>query len=267
MLAQRLPGLLPRLDSSESIEVALLRASLGMERLISDVPPFRAPHHSATRAALVGGGSGLPTPGEISLAHHGVLFLDELAEFPRGHLDALRQPLEEGRVAISRQGSSVTFPARFQLVGAANPCPCGYYCDRRRPCDCGEATRARYRQRISGPMLDRFDLSVWVDRVEIDDFKSGDGESSAVISKRVFEARSVQRDRRRLNRDLSNKNLERISLRTVDSPLLVMALEKGNLTARGAVKVRRVARTIADLSGVEISESHVAEALGLRGVW
>lgn len=267
MLSQRLPGLLPRLDDEASIEVALIRASVGMDRPISDVPPFRSPHHSATRAALVGGGSGTPTPGEISLAHRGVLFLDELAEFPRANLDALRQPLEDGRVVISRQGASSEFPARFQLVGATNPCPCGYLGDRRRPCECSQGAKDRYRQRVSGPMVDRFDLSVWVNRVETDDFRRDQGESSAEIAKRVLIARRVQDERGFLNRDLSNKELDRVSVKTVDSSILVTALETGTLTARGSVRVRRVARTIADLQGDVLGATHISEALGLRGLW
>ncbi|HEY5890918.1 MAG TPA: ATP-binding protein, partial [Acidimicrobiia bacterium] len=224
-------------------------------------------HHSATRAALVGGGSGHPTPGEISLAHHGVLFLDELAEFPRAHLDALRQPLEEGRVLISRQGVSAVFPSRFQLVGASNPCPCGYFGDRRKPCSCTDGVRTRYRQRVSGPLLDRFDLSVWVNRVEVADFREDLGESTSVISNRVSGARHVQLDRHCLNRDLNGDQLDRVAMKTVDSRAIVASLEKGAITARGAVRVRRVARTIADLSGEPVDETHISEALTLRGVW
>jgi magnesium chelatase family protein len=267
MLAQRLAGLLPRLDDEAAIEVALIQASVGLQRPISDVPPFRAPHHSATRAALVGGGSGQPTPGEISLAHRGVLFLDEMAEFPRSHLDALRQPLEEGRVLISRQGVSALFPSRFQLVGASNPCPCGYFGDRRRPCSCSENVRARYRQRVSGPLFDRFDLSVWVSQVEVADFRNNAGEASSPISKRVDGARAAQWERGTLNRDLSGTRLDWVVMKTLDSRSLVANLEKGTLTARGAVRVRRVARTIADLEGEDVKEGHIAEALSLRGVW
>lgn len=267
MLAQRLSGLLPRLDDNAAIEVALVRASLGMSRLISDIPPFRAPHHTATRAALVGGGSGLPTPGEISLANLGVLFLDELAEFPRSHLDALRQPLEDGRVVISRQGVSATFPARFQLVGASNPCPCGYYGDHRRPCVCSESQRSRYRQRISGPMLDRFDLSVKVNRVEVGDLETNEGEPSSSVASRVASARNIQSHRRVLNRDLRGKALDHATVRITASPLLVSALELGTLTARGAVRVRRVARTIADLDGGTVTEAQLGEALAMRVAW
>jgi magnesium chelatase family protein len=267
MLARRLPGLLPRLDDAEAIEVALVRASLGMTKLVSNVPPFRAPHHSATRAALVGGGSGMPTPGEISLAHNGVLFLDELAEFPRSHLDALRQPLEEGNVLISRQGVSSLFPARFQLVGASNPCPCGYYGDRRKPCVCTESVRSRYRQRISGPMLDRFDLSVKVNRVEANDFEGAPSEATRPISLRVQSARQLQASRGILNRDLGVNALDEVSVRTSKSRLLVASLESGHLTARGAVRVRRVARTVADLEGASVTDSHLAEALAMRLAW
>lgn len=267
MLARRLPGLLPRLDDRAAIEVALIRASAGIHSVVSNLPPFRAPHHSATRAALVGGGSGHPTPGEISLAHHGVLFLDELAEFPRAHLDALRQPLEEGRVLISRQGVSADFPSRFQLVGASNPCPCGYFGDRRKPCSCADGVRSRYRQRVSGPMLDRFDLSVWVNRVEVADFREDVGESTSVISNRVSGARTIQLDRHCLNRDLNGAQLDQVAMKTVDSAAIVANLEKGAITARGAVRVRRVARTIADLNGEAVDDVHISEALMLRSAW
>lgn len=267
MLARRLPGLLPRLDDHSSIEVALIRASVGMGGSVSHLPPFRAPHHTATRAALVGGGSGLPTPGEISLAHHGVLLLDELAEFPRSHLDALRQPLEEGKVLISRQGFSTDFPARFQLVGASNPCPCGYYGDRRRPCQCTESVRQRYRQRVSGPLFDRFDMAVKVKRVEMSDFRGPRGEATEAVARRVAAARAVQAGRGVLNRDLGGKKLDEFSVSTSESGLLGASLEKGAITARGADRVRRVARTIADLADSEVNEIHIAEALSLRGVW
>lgn len=267
MLAQRLPGLIPRLDDQGAIEVALVRASLGLTRLVSDSPPFRAPHHTATRAALVGGGSGMPSPGEISLAHRGILFLDELAEFPRSHLDALRQPLEDGKVLISRQGVSVTFPARFQLVGASNPCPCGYFGDHRKPCVCSESQRSRYRRRISGPMLDRFDLSVKVNRVEVGDFGDSSSETSSMIASRVSSARKHQTERRVLNRDLRGKLLDQVSVPITTSAVLVSSLEAGTLTARGAVRIRRVARTIADLGGSSVGEAHIAEALAMRVVW
>ena len=267
MLARRLPGILPLLDDVASIEVALIRANAGLGDVISPIPPFRAPHHTATRAALVGGGTGIPTPGEISLAHCGVLFLDELAEFPRSHLDALRQPLEEGRVLISRQGASQEFPARFQLVGATNPCPCGYWGDPRKPCRCPESSRQRYRQRISGPMLDRFDLAVHVKRVDGDEYRSVGGEATEVILQRVLAAREAQIARGVLNRDLSDRDLTGLAISRTADDLLVRSLESGTITARGAVRVRRVAQTLADLEDSSVDDDHVAEALSLRGSW
>lgn len=267
MLARRLPGILPLLDDPASIEVALIRANAGLGDVISPIPPFRAPHHTATRAALVGGGTGIPTPGEISLAHCGVLFLDELAEFPRSHLDALRQPLEEGRVLISRQGASLEFPARFQLIGATNPCPCGYWGDRRKPCRCPESARQRYRQRISGPMFDRFDLAVHVKRVDGDEYRSVEGESTKPILSRVIEAREAQRERGALNRDLSDRDLADLPIARTANDLLVRSLESGAITARGTVRIRRVAQTLADFDDSTVDEDHIAEALSLRGMW
>lgn len=267
MLARRLPGILPLLGDDASIEAALIRANAGLGDVISAIPPFRAPHHTATRAALVGGGSGIPTPGEISLAHRGVLFLDELAEFPRAHLDALRQPLEEGRVLISRQGASQVFPARFQLVGATNPCPCGYWGDARKPCRCPESARQRYRQRISGPMLDRFDLAVHVKRVDGDEYRSVDGEATGAILRRVLGARETQAARGALNRDLSDRELTDLPMSSTATALLVRSLESGAITARGVVRVRRVSQTLADLDGSSVEDDHVAEALSLRGIW
>ncbi len=267
MLARRLPGILPLLDDAASIEVALIRANAGLGDVISPIPPFRAPHHTATRAALVGGGTGIPTPGEISLAHRGILFLDELAEFPRSHLDALRQPLEEGRVLISRQGASLEFPASFQLVGATNPCPCGYWGDPRKPCRCPESARQRYRQRISGPMLDRFDLAVHVKRVDGDEYRSVGGEATAAILERVLSAREAQMARGALNRDLSDRDLTALPMTQSAGALLVRSLESGAITARGAVRVRRVAQTLADFEHASVEDDQVAEALSLRGIW
>lgn len=265
MLALRLPGILPPLGEREAIEAALLWAAAGRDRLVSDPPPFRAPHHTASRAALVGGGSGIPKPGEVSLATHGVLFLDELAEFPRSHLDTLRQPLEEGSVTVARRGASLRFPARFQLVGAANPCPCGYHEDRRRPCVCTPAVRDRYRSRLSGPFLDRFDLVVKVGRVDVDAYDGPSGEPSETVRRRVIGARQAQDDRGGLNRMAAPRRLE---MTREARGLVSHAMESEMVTARGADRVQRVARSIADLEGVPlINEDHMAEALGLRGDW
>jgi len=265
MLARRLPGILPRLSDEEAIEVALIWAAAGRRRSIDAPPPFRSPHHTATKAALVGGGSGIPVPGEISLAHHGVLFLDELAEYPRGHLDTLRQPLEEATVTVSRQGSSLTFPAEFQLVAATNPCPCGYYGDRRHPCECEPGQRFRYRSRISGPLIDRFDLVVKVGRVAAEEFGGPLGEPSAAIRERVTLAREAQRLRGVTN---ARAWVDRIGISTAAHETVMSALAQDTLTARGAVRVQRVARTIADLAGsTAIERRHVEEAMALRGEW
>lgn len=254
MLARRLPGVLPRLTEAEAVDVALIHAAAGHERGLSPTRPFRSPHHTASRAALVGGGSGVAVPGEVSLAHRGVLFLDEMAEFPRANLDTLRQPLEDGRVTVARRGITATFPSQFHLVGATNPCPCGFLDDRRKPCQCRPAAVARYRQRVSGPLLDRFDLVVKVDRLA-PHAADGAEEPSASVRERVALARAL----------LAGHT----PVPTVNAGRLVeAALASATLTARGADRVSRVAATIAALSGVEtVEEEHVAEAMGLRGEW
>jgi magnesium chelatase family protein len=266
MLARRMVGILPELTLPESVEVAMVWASAGRRRGMSRTPPFRSPHHTASRAALVGGGSGVPVPGEVSLAHRGVLFLDELAEFPGGHLDTLRQPLEEGVVSVARRGSTIDFPASFQLLAATNPCPCGYLGDGRRPCECRPAMRSRYRARISGPLLDRFDLVVAVGRVEAGEYSGASGEPTSAVAARVARAREAQKARGTINRRLDPA---RSGQETGPALSLVSgAVGAGLLTARGADRVRRVARTIADLEESEpVEEHHMAEAIGLRGAW
>ncbi|MGH8946465.1 MAG: YifB family Mg chelatase-like AAA ATPase [Acidimicrobiia bacterium] len=255
MLARRLPGILPPLDAGEAVEVALVYAAAGLRRGVIRDRPFRSPHHTASRAALVGGGSPIPVPGEVSLAHRGVLFLDELAEFPRAHLDTLRQPLEDGVVTVARRGASVEFPSQFHLVAAANPCPCGFYGDYRRTCECRPALLTRYRLRVSGPLLDRLDLVVKVGRLEAGELSGPQPEPTSVIRERVDQAVAF-RPRRPDEATQSATDMIR------------GALGSGLLTARGAARVRRVARTIADLAQTEIvDEEHVAEALALRGEW
>lgn len=267
MLATCLPGLLPRLDERETLEVAQVWSAAGRPRPPLGMPPMRAPHHTATGAALVGGGSGVPVPGEISLAHGGVLFLDELGEFPPAMLDALRQPLEEGSVVIARKGVSVRFPASFQLVAATNPCPCGYAGDDRVACTCSEKAIDRYRRRLSGPLLDRFDLRVTVPRPAGMELLGEAGENSAVVASRVANARAAQRSRGVLNRTLGRSELDAIPTDPGASRLLEKALENDRLTGRGYDRVRRVATTLADLAGREqIGADHVAEALTLRDV-
>jgi magnesium chelatase family protein len=266
MLARRIVGILPPLEPEAAVETAMLWSAAGRRRGMVMTPPFRAPHHTASKAALVGGGTGNPVPGEASLAHHGILFLDELAEFPRSHLDTLRQPLEEGVVSVARRGTSVDFPASFQLVAATNPCPCGFYGDRRRPCECRPAILDRYRMRISGPLLDRFDLIVRVGRVESGEYSGPAGEASAVVADRVLRARRAQLERGAINRLLTPS--AECDETASALGLVTSALGSGVLTARGADRVRRVARTVADLeAAAQVEERHMAEAIGLRGEW
>ena len=253
MLARRLRGVLPPLSEAESVEVALVYAAAGLNRGLSPTRPFRAPHHTASKAALVGGGSGVAVPGEVSLAHRGVLFLDELAEFPRANLDTLRQPLEDGTVTVARRGSTSTFPSSFQLVAASNPCPCGFRGDWRKPCECRSAAVARYRQRLSGPLLDRFDMVVKVERPRpATGFEPGD--STSVVAKRVWRAREVLAGGVGVSRDVSQ--------------LVDAGLDDGLITARGAVRVTRVAKTVAALDeNSEVTTEHFHEALALRVEW
>jgi magnesium chelatase family protein len=203
----------------------------------------------------VGGGSGIPVPGEASLAHRGVLFLDELAEFPRGNLDTLRQPLEDGFVTIARRGVTARFPSSFHLVAATNPCPCGFYGDRRKPCECRPASAARYRRRLSGPFIDRIDLVVKVGRVEATEMSKDPGEPSQAIRRRVEAGVAFSADRPDSIADDAGR-------------LISGGLASGALTARGAARVRRVARTVADLAqSAVVTGDHVAEAMALRGEW
>ena len=254
MLARRLPGILPPLTSDEAVEVAVVYAAAGLGRGVTMVRPFRSPHHTASRAALVGGGSGVPVPGEASLATGGVLFLDELAEFPRGHLDTLRQPMEDGFVNVARRGLTVRFPSRFQLVAASNPCPCGFLGDRRKPCICSSASTDKYRKRLSGPLLDRIDMVVRVGRVEATDLAAVRGEESRVVRERVVAASAIE--------------LEEVCVSSEAEGMIARAVEAGVVTARGAAKAKAVATTIARLSESDrVEETHLAEAISLRGEW
>ncbi len=265
MLARRLPGILPPLDPTQAVEVACLWSAADRPRRFSTAPPFRAPHHSASAASIVGGGHGHPVPGELSLAHHGVLFMDELGEFPPHLLNALRQPLEEGRVTIARRGSAVTFPARAQVVAASNPCPCGFRGDRIRGCRCTESALERYRRRLSGPFLDRFDLRVFVGPPETNALLGPPGEGSMAVAERVMAARRAQQERGVVNGFMSRSQLDRQPLDQGARSLLHRGVEAGMLTGRGADRVRRVARTIADLAHEElVRENDIAEALAYR---
>jgi magnesium chelatase family protein len=269
MLAARMPGLLPALAHADALEVTRLHSLAGARepgRGLARTPPFRAPHHSVSRAGLVGGGSP-PRPGEISLAHHGVLFLDEFAEFARGTIDALREPIETGRVSIARAAHRSVFPARVLLVAAMNPCFCGWLGHPKRGCRCTPRDHARYAARISGPILDRLDLQIEVPALTSSDILSAaPGESSAVVRQRVLAARAQQRQRGSLNAILPNAALK--SACSLDGPatrLIGDAVDRGGMSARGVHRALRVARTIADLSGVEeITATHLAEALQYR---
>ena len=269
MLASRLPGLLPPMTDEEALESAALRslASVGFRVGEWRERPFRAPHHSASSVALVGGG-GNPRPGEISLAHRGVLFLDELPEFDRRVLEVLREPLESGRVSISRAARKAEFPARFQLVGAMNPCPCGYLGHYGGKCRCTPDQVARYRGKLSGPLLDRIDIHIEVPAVPQEELLAqGGGEPSGAVRQRVNAARERQLARQgKSNAELETKEVER-HCRTdpAGETLLKQAISRLGLSARAYHRVLKLARTIADLARVEaIAATHVAEAVGYR---
>jgi len=269
MLAQRLPGILPAMSEADALETAAVR-SLGRGGFrVEDwrQRPFRSPHHTASAMALVGGGAH-PRPGEISLAHNGVLFLDELPEFDRGVLEVLREPLESGHIVISRAARQAEFPARFQLVAAMNPCPCGHLGDPAARCRCTPDRIAAYRARISGPLLDRIDLHVEVPRVTTAEISSEDrGEPTAVVAKRVAAARELQHQRQaRANTRLEGASvLEFARADAAAMSLLGAAMQRLALSARAYHRVLRVARTIADLAAsVTVHAEHVAEAVTLR---
>jgi magnesium chelatase family protein len=271
MLARCLPSILPPLNLDEALEVAQVRSLLGelaASRPLTWTRPFRAPHHGVSMAGLIGGGSGLALPGDISRAHHGVLFLDELAEFQAPVLQALRQPLESGRVVITRSGGSVGYPARFTLVAATNPCPCGWAGDALRTCRCTPALIDAYQRRLSGPLLDRIDLKVGVRRVKLETLASEPhGESSGSVRERVVVARRRQLGRQGcLNAQLRPSRLRHdAGLEPESRRALERWAEQRGLTARGFHRAWRVARTSADLDGAAtIGERHVLEALGYR---
>ena len=271
MLARCLPGILPPLELAEALEVAQVRSLLGdlsEHRPLDWTRPFRSPHHGVSMAGLIGGGSGSATPGEISRAHHGVLFLDELAEFQAPVLQALRQPLESGRVSITRSGGSVSYPARFTLVAATNPCPCGWAGDAVRGCRCTPGAIDAYQRRLSGPLLDRIDLKVNVRRIKLETLASEpSGEGSATVRDRVVAARARQLARQGcLNAQLKPARLRKLAgLEPASRRTLERWADQRGLTARGFHRAWRVARTAADLDGAEqIGERHILEALGYR---
>ncbi|MBM3982873.1 MAG: YifB family Mg chelatase-like AAA ATPase [Planctomycetes bacterium] len=276
MLARRLPTILPPLTPDESLETTRIYSAVGKlapgESLLC-TRPFRSPHHSISGAGMVGGGS-VPQPGEISLAHHGVLFLDELPEFNRNSLEALRQPLEEGKVSISRAAHSTTFPADFVLCAAMNPCPCGFMGDPKRACKCAPIAVEKYMGRISGPLLDRIDLHIEVPPVPFDDLsKPGDGTGSAAMREQVFAARAIQAKRfgdraGGLNGRMTSKQIREHCVLDADGhAVLKEAMESLGLSARAHDRILRVSRTIADLAASDnITQDHVAEAIGFRAL-
>jgi magnesium chelatase family protein len=271
MLARRLPSLQPDLDPATALETTMIHSASGVPLpgggLITR-PPFRAPHHTSSLGSLVGGGSHALRPGEISLAHGGVLFLDEMGQFSQPVLDGLREALELGRIMVGRvEHERVPMPARFQLIGATNPCPCGGGAPG--ACECNERSRTRYIGRLSGPLLDRFDLRVAVARPAVDELFGGEpGESTAQMLPRIFAARALALDRNGvLNAALDEHGLNEFApLSKAAGTMLHRELEKGRLTARGLHRVWRVARTLADLdeNAGEIEEANVITALSMR---
>lgn len=270
MLSRRLPGILPAMSERQALETAAIDSILGKPLDLAHwrQRPFRSPHHTASAPALVGGGSG-PQPGEISRAHHGVLFLDELPEFNRRALEVLREPMETGQINIARATGSATYPANFQLVAAMNPCPCGYQGDRFADCSCSADKIAAYRRKVSGPLLDRIDLQVEVSRPPASSLRhdSPKSEGSKTVRSRVVAARDRQLDRSGgCNAKIDNAELERVCRLGAKSwQLLEQAIEQFSLSARAHHRILRVARTIADLANAKnVETSHIAEALALR---
>ena len=274
MLAKRIPTILPPLRFEESLETSKIYSVMGLmpngAGLIT-VRPFQAPHHTISDAGLIGGGQH-PRPGQVSLSHHGVLFLDELPEFRRHVLEVLRQPMEEGQVVISRATATVSYPADFMLVAAMNPCPCGFLGDAKRECTCSPVQIQRYRAKISGPLLDRIDIHLEVPAVPYRDLSGiSEGESSGLILERVMRAREIQEKRFSRtkifhNAGMSSRHIKKFcSIDSESSLLLERAMDRFGLSARAHARILKIARTIADLEGSEALRAvHVGEAIQYR---
>jgi len=277
MLAKRLPSILPDMSEEEAIETTKIHSIAGFldpKRSFLTTRPYRAPHHTISDAGLLGGGTN-PGPGEVSLSHNGLLFLDELPEFRRQTLEVMRQPLEDGHVTISRAAGSLTFPSRFMLVAAMNPCPCGYYGDAKRECRCGSRAIEKYRQKISGPLLDRIDIHVEVPLVDFKELSATElGEKSAAIRQRVAAARTIQSERFNKNKGVNTNSAmsaklvrEHCQLDNTSSQYLEHAMESMNFSARAHDRILKVARTIADLdSSPAIQSQHILEAIQYRSL-
>src|SRR5690242_17080577 len=273
MLAKRMPTILPPLTFEEALETTKIHSVAGVldsRAGLVGIRPFRSPHHTISDAGLIGGGA-VPRPGEVSLAHNGVLFLDELPEFPRSVLEVLRQPLEDGTVTISRAAATVTYPARFMLVASLNPCPCGYHGDRLRGCTCSPLSIRKYLSKVSGPLLDRIDIHVEVPRLPYEDMSRREAaEPSAAVRARVEAARTRQRERLggASNAAMHAKELrEHCALDDKGRSVLGAAVARLHLSARAHDRILRVARTVADLAGApRVGAEHLAEAIGYRSL-
>lgn len=277
MLARRIPSILPPLTVEESLEVSRIHSVAGKEKgggRFVTTRPFRAPHHTVSSIGLLGGGT-RPVPGEVSLAHRGVLFLDEFAEFPRQALEVLRQPLEDGHVGVSRASAACDFPSKFMLVAAMNPCPCGYYNDSMHACRCSQRAIVKYQSRVSGPLLDRIDIQIEVPSVDVKKLPTmKSGESSAKIRDRVLSARLLQAERYRqmpgvlTNADVKSRDLPDVcKFSSAQRDELIRIIERLRLSARAYDKVLRVARTVADLRGADaVGHDDVMEALAYRRI-
>ena len=275
LLAKCFASILPPPEPSEAIELTKIYSISGLidpEHPLVTKRPFRTVHHTASSVGIIGGGSN-PKPGEITLAHRGILFFDEVVEFPRQVLEVLRQPLEDGEIVISRAQTSIKYPAKFIFVGAMNPCPCGYYGDKEKACTCSEFQIQRYRSKISGPLLDRIDIQIEVPRLKADELIGGkfESESSAEIRKRVVKAREIQLKRYAglgiyTNSELTPKLIKQFcKLDEQSENIIKMAGRKFNISGRGYDRLLKLARTIADLAGVEnISAAHISQALQYR---